>query len=224
VFAPEDLFDLTGFVHARLFAGLSAAWDAVGRLPEYVAEAFGMTWAEIEAREDRGRGLVRVAAGATVEEGALVRGPVVIERGCHVYTGSLVRGPAILGEDALVGHSSEISASVLLNGVHAAHLNYVGNSVVGRDANLGAGTVCSNFKLSQGTVRVRVGEATHETGLPKLGALLGDGVQTGCHVIMNPGTIVGPRTLVYAGAQLRGYYPGDHIIKVEQTLTIARKR
>jgi len=222
--APGEFFDLAEFRHARLFAGVGAVWEALGRLSAYVSAAFGLTPEEVERREDQGRGLIEMAPGTVVHQGAMVLGPALIGPGCHLRAGSLVRGPVILGEGALVGHGSEVSASVLLNEARLAHLNYVGNSIVGSRANLGAGAICSNFKLNQQPVTVRVGAEVHETGLAKFGAVLGDDVQLGCHAVLNPGTLIGPRTWVYPGATLRGYYPGDHIIKVEQKLELVPRR
>jgi NDP-sugar pyrophosphorylase family protein len=194
------------------------------RLPGYVMAAFEQPLGGPGTEGEPGRLLIRVAEGAVVEEAAIVVGPALIGRDCRVYAGSLVRGPVILGDGAVVGHGSEVVRSVLLNGAHASHLNYVGDSILGANVNLGAGAVCSNVKLGGGTVRVSVEDDLHDTDLDKLGAILGDGVQLGCNVVASPGTLVGPRTWVYPGVQLRGYYPGDHIVKAVQSVQVVTRR
>jgi NDP-sugar pyrophosphorylase family protein len=220
VFAPADYFDLGRWAHRGLFDDAEFVWQVLARLPGYMASVLGFD----EADADAARGAIRVGEGALVEQGAIVIGPAMIGPGCRIYAGSLVRGPIILGAGCLVGHGSEVLRSVVLDGAHMAHLNYVADSLVGADVNLGAGAVCSNLKLGEGVVKVRAGGAEHDTGLPKFGAVLGDGVKAGCHVVFNPGTLVGPRTWVYPGACLRGVYRADCIVKVRQTLEISERR
>jgi NDP-sugar pyrophosphorylase family protein len=222
--APEDFFDLSRFDHAALFDNLGEVWAARARRPEYVVRALGASPEDLEGDAQRLRALVSIGSGAVVEGGAIVLGPAVIGPGCRIYAGSLVRGPLILGEGAVVGHGSEVCRSVLLAGAHVGHLNYVGDSILGNEVNLGAGAVCSNVRLDRGPVRIRLGGVEHETGFARMGVVLGDGVQVGCNAVLNPGTLIGPRTLVYPGACLRGHYPADSIVKVEQRVEIVPRR
>jgi len=218
--APLDFFDLKEFAHADLFADLTHVWEAIDRLPAYLAKVFDISPEDLRKEPTRFRDLVQASPEAMIEDGAILLGPALIGPGSRLYAGSLVRGPVILGRDAIVGHGSEVRGSVLLDGAAVPHLNYVGDSLLGAHVNLGAGSVCSNVKLGRGAVRVRVGDTEHDTGLERLGAVLGDRVELGCHVVLNPGTLIGPRTHIYPNASLRGYYPQDHIIKVHQELQI----
>lgn len=178
-----------------------------------------------------------VGAGAVIESGAFIRGPAYIGPGCHVRHGAYVRGNVVVGKDCVLGHASEFKNCVMLDRVSAAHFAYVGDSILGSDVNLGAGTKLSNFGMlvqfpSKGaedrTVRLRLpgelgdraeGGTVVDTGMVKLGAVLGDNVKLGCNVVTNPGCFVGPECIVYPGVVLqKGFWPGQHIIKLRQDL------
>jgi NDP-sugar pyrophosphorylase family protein len=217
VVRPESFFDLSKCEHAELFEGLDCVWEALARMPAYLERRLGGSSSEGEAR-------VLLAPGAVVEEAARVTGPALIGAGARVYAGTLVRGPVILGRGAVVGRGSEVVRSILLDEAHVPHLNYVGDSILGASANLGAGAVCSNVKLDKGAIRIRVGERRYDTGMARLGAILGDGVEVGCNVVLNPGTLVGPGTRIYPGVSLRGYVPGNHIVKVRQQVEMIRRK
>jgi NDP-sugar pyrophosphorylase family protein len=145
-----------------------------------------------------------------------------------------VRSYSLIGRGCVVGHATEVKHSILLPGAHAPHFNYVGDSILGRSSNLGAGTKLSNLTVvsvkdpvpgKRPTLKIIIDGETYDTGLAKLGAILGDGVQTGCNSVLNPGVLIGPRTLVYANASLpKGYYPADTIIKLRQTIEYAERR
>jgi NDP-sugar pyrophosphorylase family protein len=216
----KALFELAEFEHREIFAGTRYAWEALGRLAEYLAarlrpglrgEVRPGAWIE---------GEVELGEGSVVEPGALVRGPAIIGPGCEIRQGAYIRGEVILGRGAIVGHCSEIKGSILLNGAAAPHFNYVGDSILGNDVNLGAGTVCSNVKFSGEPVVVRAGESLLPTGRRKLGAIVGDGAQTGCNVVLNPGTVLGRGCRVYPGASVRGCHPANSVIKLGQPLLI----
>jgi bifunctional UDP-N-acetylglucosamine pyrophosphorylase/glucosamine-1-phosphate N-acetyltransferase len=154
-------------------------------------------------------GAVFVAAGATVGPGALIQGPAWIGPGADVGHGALVRGGVILARGAKVGHASEIKHAVLLEDAKAPHFNYVGDSIVGARVNLGAGVKLANFRADGAEVKVE-GQAT---GLRKFGAILGDDVSIGCNAVTSPGTVIGPRSLVYPGASVRGVFAAESVIK-----------
>lgn len=154
-------------------------------------------------------GAVFVAAGATIGPGAVVQGPAWIGPGAEVGHAALVRGGVILARGAKVGHASEIKHAVLLEDAKAPHFNYVGDSLVGVRVNLGAGVKLANFRADGAEVKV----AGQATGLRKFGAILGDDVSIGCNAVTSPGTVIGPRSLVYPGASVRGVFAADSIIK-----------
>ena len=138
--------------------------------------------------------------------------PAVIGHGTEVRIGAYIRGNVIVGENCVIGNSCEIKNSILLNGVQVPHYNYVGDSVLGNKSHLGAGAICSNLKNDKSNVVVR-GETDFPTGLRKLGAILGDGVNVGSGCVLNPGTVIGKSTSVYPLQALRGIIPSCKIIK-----------
>lgn len=154
-------------------------------------------------------GVLHLPESAQVGPYAMIEGPVWLGAGAVIGHGAYVRGPAVLMAGARVGHASEIKRSILFPGARAPHFNYVGDSILGRDVNLGAGVKIANFKTFGDAVRM--GE--EDTGLRKLGAAVGDGVSIGCNAVLSPGTVVGPRTIIYNGALVRGTIAADTIVK-----------
>lgn len=168
---------------------------------------------------------VAIGKGTKVGPGALLEGPIRIGRDCEIRAGCYLRGGCWLGDGCVVGASVEVKRGILLDGARAPHLNYVGDSILGRNVNLGAGTVLSNFRHDGAEIAIPRGGEKIATGRRKLGALLGDGVATGCNSVLNPGTLVGARTHLYTGVQLRaGSYPADAVIKLRQTLEVVTRQ
>ena len=165
-------------------------------------------------------GAVYLHETATIGPHAFLEGPVWLGAGASVKHGAYLRGPVVLAPGAVVGPKTEVKRSLFLNGAKAAHFNYVGDSVLGVNVNLGAGVKLANFKTFGD--EVRVGDMS--TGLRKFGAALGDRVSIGCNAVTAPGTVIGPRTLVYSGATLRGVLPADSIVKVKTQLEIVARR
>jgi NDP-sugar pyrophosphorylase family protein len=237
VLRPADFFDLSHLTgpFVDLFDSLAEVWLAVPRL-ELVLRAFFQTPGRVLGHVEPGAVLVHsesvyVGKGAVVESGAYIRGPAYLGADCCVRHGAYLRGNVMAGPGCVLGHASEFKNALLLDGTSAAHFAYVGDSLLGHNVNLGAGTKLSNNGLlnepppspqGQRTVRLRIpalGGSTIDTGLVKLGAILGDGVRTGCNVVAHPGCLVGPRTLVYPQVSLgKGYWEGGRIIKLRQTL------
>lgn len=214
----ESYFDLAGLSNADLFAGIEHVWEVFHRLEAYVDSHLTPG---IEGRVHEGAfvsGRVWLGPGAVVEPGAYIVGPAIIGPGTVVRHGAYVREYCLIGRDCVIGHATELKYAVLLDEAQAPHFNYVGDSVLGRGVNLGAGTRLANLKTSRANVVVDVAGDRYPTGLRKLGAILGDGVQTGCNVVASPGTLVGRGTHVYPGAVLRGWYPPHTMIKVRQQL------
>lgn len=235
---PKDLFDLSGFAHREIFSACEFAWQALSKLENYIKEQFAKGYAPaINIDVPPGvfiEGDVYIGPGTVIEPGTLIYGPTIIGENCEIRQGAYIRGNVILGNKAIVGHASEVKSTIFLDNAHAPHFAYVGDSILGNQVNLGAGTRLANMPmfsakdpvtLKRPTIRIRVGGKEIDTGLSKLGAILGDEVQTGCNTVTNPGCIVGPRTLIYALTSLRsGYYPADSIIKLrQQTEKVVRK-
>ncbi|HLF57386.1 MAG TPA: hypothetical protein VI942_11125 [Thermoanaerobaculia bacterium] len=168
---------------------------------------------------------IEIGAGTRIAPGATIEGPVRIGRDCEIRPGAYLRGSVWLGDGCLVGTNVEVKRAIFLDRAKAPHLAYVGDSVLGRGVNLGAGTILSNFRHDGAEISIPAGEGALATGLRKLGALLGDEVATGCNSVLNPGTIVGARTRLYTGVQLRsGIWPADAIVKLRQELEIVSAR
>jgi hypothetical protein len=156
---------------------------------------------------------IRVGCGTIIEPGALVKGPVVIGSGTEIRQGAYVRGDCIIGNGCVVGHTTEVKGSILLEGAKAGHFAYIGDSVLGRDVNLGAGTKLANLKMIPGTVSIRSGKDLVDTGRRKIGAILGDGTETGCNSVTSPGTLMGPRSIVYPGVAVpAAHYPAGTVV------------
>lgn len=163
--------------------------------------------------------------GSRVGPGATLEGPLWIGEDVEVRAGAYLRGGCWVGDGCVVGASVEMKRAILFPGAHAAHLNYVGDSILGRDVNLGAGVILSNFRHDGAEIAIPHGDGRLATGRRKFGAILGDGVAVGCNAVLNPGTIVGARTQIYTGVQLRsGIYPADSLIKLRQTIDVTPLR
>jgi NDP-sugar pyrophosphorylase family protein len=166
-----------------------------------------------------------VGAGSRIASGAYIQGPAFIGRDVDIRTGAYIRGGVWIGDGCTVGANTEVKRSILLPGAKAPHLNYVGDSVLGRDVNLGAGTVLSNFRHDGGEIRIASPQGSLATGRRKLGAVLGDAVKTGCNSVLHPGVVVGRGTEIYPLVQLRsGIYAADSIVKLRQQLEVAPRR
>ena len=210
LFAPFD----PGGRWADLFEGVSHPWEVLGaHLRRHVAETvrpgiLGTVHAGAFIVGDD----VEIGVGSVVEPGAYIQGPCILGENVSVRHGAYVRGHVLAGDGAVIGHATEVKGSVFLPGAKAGHFAYVGDSLLGRDVNLGAGTKLANLRLAGDEVVIRCGSERLPTGLRKLGAILGDGVQTGCNSVTNPGTILGPRCRVLPCAAVGGCHPADAVV------------
>lgn len=144
---------------------------------------------------------------------AVLIGPAWIGAKTEIRPGTLVRGNVIAGEACVLGNASEFKNCLLMDGVQAAHYNYVGDSILGNGAHLGAGAICSNLRLDQAEVMVKIDGVIHVTGLRKFGAILGDRAEVGCNTVLNPGAILGPRSLVMPAMAFGGFLPAATIAR-----------
>lgn len=216
--STSRLFDLSKTAWADYLRDLEWPWDVLKSLHDIAEE---LASADIQGKVMQGAyvtGDVAIGPGTVVEPGAVIKGPTYIGAHCEIRAGAYIRGDTIIGDRCVVGNSSEVKNSLFLEASHAPHFNYVGDSVLGLDVNLGAGVKLSNWKISADKyIMFRFGDETIDTGLNKIGAILGDGVEIGCNSVLNPGTVVGPRTIIYANANVRGYVPGESILKLAQS-------
>lgn len=158
---------------------------------------------------------IYIGKDTIIEPAALIKGPAYIGDRTEVRQGAYIRGDALIGDDCVVGHTTEIKSSVMLGGSKAGHFAYIGDSILG-SVNLGAGTKLANLKMIDSTVNLKVNGEVYDTGLRKFGAILADGVETGCNSVTVPGTILGKDCILYPNGTGRGYYPPRTIVKVIQ--------
>lgn len=224
MFAPEDLFDLNQTEHAALFTGCTYAWDVLKKLKDYVdRHARSELHNRCEGRAYIGEN-VFIGEGTVVEDGVMIKGPTIIGRNCQIRHNAYIREHSIVGDNCVVGNSSELKHSLLFNGCQVPHFNYVGDSILGYKAHLGAGVKISNIKLVPGNVTVEKDGIPFDTGLRKFGALLGDNTDIGCNAVLNPGTIIGRGSVLYPNIQWRGILPCNMIVKNKAPMDIVVRR
>ncbi|MCM1325260.1 MAG: hypothetical protein NC094_01420 [Bacteroidales bacterium] len=206
----ESLLNLNETIAAELFEEDSYPWEALPRIHDFILE-LGKSLPE-DVYEKRGED-IWVAKSAKVAPTACLNGPLIIDEEAEIRHCAFIRGNAIVGKGAVVGNSTELKNVVLFNRVQVPHYNYVGDSILGFRAHMGAGSITSNVKSDKSLVVIK-GENIHvETGLKKMGAILGDSVEVGCNSVLNPGTIVGRNSIIYPTSCVRGVIPGSHIFK-----------
>ncbi len=213
VFAPADYFDLNQTDHAAIFHGVKQAWEILPKLAAYLEEQlvpanFGKVIGDPVIGDN-----VFIGRGTVIEPGAYIKGPAWIGSDCQIRHGAYIRENVIVGSGSVVGNSTELKNSFLFNGCQVPHYNYVGDSILGAKAHLAAGVIVSNLKLNGDVISLRVGDEILNTGLRKFGALIGDGAEVGCNAVLNPGSIIGRRSLIYAGVSWRGILPENSIAK-----------
>lgn len=226
MFKPVDLFDLSQSEHARIFEGCENAWDALKILKDYLsANLRPGLHNRCEGKAFIGNE-VFIGEGTVVEDGAMIKGPAIIGKNCQIRHNAYIRDHVIIGDNCIVGNSSEIKNSILFNGCQASHFNYVGDSILGHKAHLGAGVKISNVKLVPGNIFVEMNGVPFDTGLRKFGALLGDFAEIGCNSVLNPGSIIGRGSIIYPNTSWRSILPDNMIVKnkAEQEVVVRHPR
>lgn len=206
----QELYDLNETIAAEIFKGKTYPWEVLPEIGAFLVK-LGDTLPEDEY-EKRGEN-IWVAKDAKVAPTASITGPCIIGKGAEVRHCAFIRGNALVGEGAVVGNSTELKNVILFNKVQVPHYNYVGDSILGYKAHMGAGSITSNVKSDKKLVVVKGEGEAIETGLKKFGAMLGDEVEVGCGSVLNPGTVVGPHTNIYPLSSVRGAIPSDSIYK-----------
>ena len=206
----NELYDLNETIAKELFDGLTYPWEALPKIGEFIVK-LGETLPE-EKYEKRGEN-VWIAKTAKVFLSAYINGPAIIDEEAEIRHCAFIRGNAIVGKGAVVGNSTELKNVVLFNKVQVPHYNYVGDSILGFKAHMGAGSITSNVKSDKTLVVVKSKDEQIETGLKKFGAMLGDNVEVGCNSVLNPGTVVGRCSNIYPTSCVRGFIPEDSIYK-----------
>ena len=206
----EELFDLNETIAKELFDGVTYPWEVLPKIGEFIIK-LGETL-HLDEYDKRGDN-VWIAKDANVFDSAYINGPCIIGKGAEVRHCAFIRGNAIVGEGAVVGNSTELKNVVLFNKVQVPHYNYVGDSILGFKAHMGAGSITSNVKSDKKLVVIKNGGECIETGLKKVGAFLGDNVEIGCGSVLNPGTVIGRESNVYPLSSVRGVVDSGSIYK-----------
>lgn len=206
----NDLYTLSQTIAAPLLETFRFPWEALPNISEFILQ-LGPTL-DKEQYEQKGEH-IWIAKSAKVAESASITGPTIIDCDAKIRQCAFIRGNAIVGKGAVVGNSTELKNVILFNGVQVPHYNYVGDSILGYKAHMGAGSITSNVKSDKSLVVVHNGEQNLETGLKKFGAMLGDQVEIGCNSVLNPGTVIGKQSNVYPLSCVRGVIPSQHIFK-----------
>jgi NDP-sugar pyrophosphorylase family protein len=222
MFKPSDLFDLAQTDHADLFARCDFAWEGLQRLKDYLGDhlkpglrnrCVGVAWIDEN---------VFIGEGTVVEDGAMIKGPAIIGRNCEIRHNAYIRGPVIIGDGCVIGNASELKNAFLFNEAKVPHFNYVGDSILGFEAHLGAGVKICNVKLGSGTIKVQCDEGTLDSGLRKLGAIIGDRSEVGCNAVLNPGSVLGRSSVVYPNVFWRGTLASRSIAKNRSPVEVVK--
>ena len=206
----DVLYTLEETIAKDIFKEAVYPWEVLHKISDFIL-ALGSTLPEerYEKRDDN----VWIAKSAKVYPSACVGGPAIIDEEAEIRHCAFIRGNAIVGKGAVVGNSTELKNVILFNKVQVPHYNYVGDSILGFKAHMGAGSITSNVKSDKTLVVVRAGEEKIETGLKKFGAMLGDNVEVGCNSVLNPGTVIGRQANIYPTSMVRGFVPAGSIYK-----------
>ena len=215
----SELFDLSHTRAAALLEKTEYPWQALADIGDTIL-ALGAALSDTEF--DHPQADVWIAKDAVVFSTAYIHGPCIIGRRTEVRHGAFIRGNALVGDDCVVGNSTELKNVILFDHVQVPHYNYVGDSILGYRSHMGAGSITSNVKSDKTLVVVKDGAERVETGRKKVGAMLGDGVEVGCNSVLNPGTVIGRGASVYPLSSVRGTVPAGSIYKAKND--IVRRR
>ena len=214
----KELLDLDKTIAAKLFEGKTYPWEALDGIKSFILELGATLSADEYDHPEEG---VWIAKDAKIFPSAYIGAPCIIDHGAEVRHCAFIRGSAIVGKNAVVGNSTELKNVVLFDNVQVPHYNYVGDSILGYKAHMGAGSITSNVKSDKTLVTVHI-PAPIETGRKKFGAILGDNVEVGCNSVLNPGTVVGRCSNIYPVSCVRGVVPANSIYKAKDNI-VAKK-
>lgn len=200
----ENLFELKGFTHEILFDNNEHPWDALAHIQTFLERHLHAIEVVVENSVIRNKEKVSIGRGTKIDPYVLIEGPVIIGNDCEIRQGAYIRPGTIIGDRVVIGHATEVVRSIVLADAKLPHFNYVGDSIVGRRVNLGAGVRAANLRFDGKEIVIKVDGVKIPTGRKKLGALIGDDVMIGCNTVLNPGTIILPETLVKPGVVVGG--------------------
>jgi NDP-sugar pyrophosphorylase family protein len=221
----SEYLDLSKTQAASLFDGVGEVWMAIPRIAPFLA-AHLTPYNDGEVRGQAFIGpQVRIGRGTVIYPGAVIAGPAWIGEDSFIGPGCYIRENVIMGNNVIAGNSCEFKNCIVFDRVEAPHWNYTGDSILGYKCHLGAGVILSNWRHDGGSICVNDPVAGRiETGLPKFGAIIGDYADLGARAVLNPGSLIGPRSIVYPGVVWRGVLPADRIVKLRQEQEVVERR
>lgn len=214
-----EMYDLSKTIAAPLFEGKTYPWEVLPHIEEFILE-LGKILSENDY--DKRGDNIWIARTAKVADTASITGPAIICDGAEIRHCAFIRGKAIVGAGAVVGNSTELKNVVLFDKVQVPHYNYVGDSILGFKAHMGAGSITSNVKSDKKLITIKGPDCNIDTGIKKIGAFLGDNVEVGCGSVLNPGTIVGRESNIYPLSSVRGFIPAGSIYKKQGEVVTKR--
>ena len=206
----KELYDLTETAAKPLLESVTYPWEALPKIKDFIIELGNSL--DPEEYEKRGEN-IWIHKSATVFDSAYIAGPCIIGKDTEVRQCAFIRGSALVGDNCVVGNSTELKNVIIFNNVQVPHYNYVGDSILGYKAHMGAGSITSNVKSDKKLITIKGPDSNIDTGIKKIGAFLGDNVEVGCGSVLNPGTIVGRNSNIYPLSSVRGYVAAGSIYK-----------
>ena len=214
----EPLFDLNHTLAGSLLGEETLPYRALPLLADYIYSLLSSLGDDFIISDG-----IAVHRSAVISPEATLMPPLIVSEGAELRKGAFIRGSAIIGRNAVIGNSVEVKNSVIFDSAEIPHLSYIGDSIIGYKAHFGAGAMTSNVRADKHAVRIRIGSEVIETGLPKLGALVGDRAEIGCNAVLNPGTVIGRDAMVYPLTPVRGFLPPCSIMKNDGAIISRRK-
>ena len=210
MFEINNLYDLHKTIASPVFEGKTYPWEVLPEIKDFIIR-LGESLPKDEYDEDVKN--IWIAKSAEVFDSASITAPCIIDHNAEVRHCAFIRGNVIVGKNCVVGNSTELKNSILFDNVQVPHYNYIGDSILGYRAHMGAGSLTSNVKSDKTLVVIKSGDEEIKTGRKKVGAMLGDFVEVGCNSVLNPGTVVGRNTNIYPLSRVRGVIPENSIYK-----------
>jgi len=225
MFAPEHFFDLSHTEHRVIFENTENVWQALPKIAAYLKFRLKPAINGKLVGKPFVSSAVFVGQGTIIEHGAMIKGPAWIGENCEIRNGCYIRGNVIMGNGVVAGNSCEFKNCLIFDEAQIPHFNYVGDSILGHKAHLGAGVILSNVKLDKTEITVTAPDGNIvATGLKKFGAVIGDGTEIGCNSVISPGSLIGKNSIIYPGTQWRGVLGEGLIAKTRQRIEIVKRR
>lgn len=196
----NDLFAYKNFFHREIFVTCASPWEAIDKLDSYI---------DMVLREKN----IVLGEGSKIDASAKIEGKVMMGKNSTIADSVLIRGNCIIGDNVHIGHAVEIKHSIVMNNTAVAHLNYIGDSIIGNNVNIGGGAIIANWRFDKKNIKIKFEDEKVDTGLKKFGACVGDDSSLGVNSVLNPGTIIGKRTLVYPLVSVFGVHKENSVLK-----------